>query len=67
MTGERGTHTQPTGMMEIEITADEEERVRMSRYKLVHAFCKQDVNGVITVRWTVQHTEKHEVGVEGKP
>ena len=29
MAGERGTHTQPTGMMTIEVTTFEEERVWM--------------------------------------
>ena len=67
MTGERGIHTQPSGMMTIEITTYEEERVGMRGHKLVHVFGSRGVNGVITVWWTVQHTYKHEVGVEGKP
>ena len=66
MEGERGAHTPLTGMMPIEVTAYEEESDWISRSKMVHIFGKRDVNGVITVWWTVQHTYKHEVGVEGK-
>ena len=61
MTGERGTHTKPTGMIAIEVTTYEEERVWS-------IFSDREVqNGGITVWWTVQYTYKHEVGVEGKP
>ena len=67
MAGERGTHTQPTGMMTDEVTTYKEERVGMRGSKLVHVFGEQDVNGVITVLWMVQHTFIHEVGVEWKP
>ena len=66
MAGESGTHTQQTGMMTIEVTTYEEERVEMRGYKLVHVFVERDVNGVITVWWTVQYTYKHEVGVAGE-
>ena len=54
-------------MMTIEVATYEEERVRMRRYKLVHVFGELDVNGVITDWWTVQHTDKQEVGAEGRP
>ena len=67
MAGERGTHTQPTGMMPIEVTTYEEERVVMRVQKVVLGFRERGVHGVITVWWTVQHTHKDEVGVEGKP
>ena len=67
MAGERGTHTKLAGMMTIEVTTFEEDRVGMRGWKLVHVFGAGDVSGVITVWWTVQHTHKHEVGVEGKP
>ena len=67
MAGEGGTYTQPTGMMTIEVTTYEEERVWLSGKKLVRFFGKRDVNGVITVRWMVLCTYKHEVGVDGKP
>ena len=53
MTGEKGTHTQPTGMMTIDISTYEEERVAMSGKKLVYVGGKRDVNGVITVWWAV--------------
>ena len=31
---------------------------------MVHVFGERDVNGVITVWWTVKHAYIHEVGVE---
>ena len=54
-------------MMTIEVTTYKEEFVRMRGYKLVHVFGERYVNVVIAVWWMVQHTYKHEVGVEGKP
>ena len=54
-------------MMTIEVTTYEEETVGMRGLKLVHVFGERDLNGVITVWWTGQHTYKHEVGAEGKP
>ena len=67
MAGERGTHTQPTGMMPIEVTTYEEERVGMRGQKVVLVLSERGVHGVINVWWMVQHTHKDEVGVEGKP
>ena len=66
MAGERGSHTQPTGMTTIEVTTYEEERIGMRGQKLVHVFGERGVNKVITVWWMVQYTYKHEVGVEGR-
>ena len=48
-------------MMTIEVTTFEEERVGMTRYKLIHVIRERDVNGVVTVWWTVQHTYKDEM------
>ena len=33
---------------------------------MVHVFGEEDINGVITVWWMVQCTDKQEVGVEGE-
>ncbi len=67
MAGERGTHTQPTGMVTIEFTTYEDETVGMDRSKLVHVIRQRDVDGVITVWRMVQHTYEQKVGAKGKP
>ncbi len=67
MAGERGTHTKPAGMKTVEVATYEEERVGMSGQKLVLVVRQRNVNGIITVWWTVQNTYEQKVGAERKP
>ena len=66
MAGERGTNTQPIGMVTIEIamvtieiaTSEKEREEKRDRW--------MNVDGVVMVRRMVQHTGEQEVGPEEK-
>ena len=64
MAGERGTNTQTSCMVTIKILTYEEES--LDEWLKVCPCHLREVDRVVTVGRMLQHTDKHEVGAEGK-